>query len=85
MRCHDADHGSFPIAGVSVKQISMAIRKVVLAKPFFTLEKDFEVPPDQATSGRIEYHGVPVVSALQARPSVCGFEISLRRILHLLQ
>src|SRR5229473_3522158 len=39
MRCHHADHGSFPIAGVAVEQIAPVIREVVLPKPLLSLEE----------------------------------------------
>ena len=76
MRCHHADHGSFPVAGSAPQQVTPAIGQIVLAKPVFPLEEKLEVAPHHAADGRIEHDGVPIVPRLQGRfLEECGMAV----------
>jgi hypothetical protein len=85
MRRHYPDGCGLSIPRRPPEKVSASIRQIMISKPFFALEEWFEVRFYQAPGGWIEDDGIPVISSLQARPSVCGFQISLRLILYLLQ
>jgi hypothetical protein len=56
----------------------------VLAKRFFALKENFEVPPDQAPGRRIQHDGVPVILGSQAGLTILCFQMSLSLVLYLL-
>src|SRR5580693_8424845 len=82
---HHLNGRGLTVARSTPKQITPPIRKIVLSKPVFPLEEKFKVAPHHAAGIRIHHDRIPIISSLQARSSVYGFETSPCLILYLLQ
>src|ERR1035438_7990790 len=83
-RRHHPQSRGLAVARRPPEKVSASIRQIVLVEPAFPLKEKLEITSHHTACGRIHDHGIPVISPLKSRPSLCSFQISLRLILYLL-